>query len=260
MITIADALASANGREWVSFHCPVHDDTNPSARLNVTSGKYVCMSCGAKGHEENYDPPERMVFEQVYRLGEQNRDIPESYLDLFDIDGPGVYWSDRFTQKACKAFRLGYDSETKQPVYPLRDPQGRVLGVVRRGDGKPKYKYPKGVSTSKLLFNIHVSDPCSTVVLVEGAPDVIALYEAGVMAVGAYGARLYPKQVELLAGLEPSKVLVAFDMDPAGIKGARNAVNDLMMAGVYAKRVTWRGYNDPGEMPIPARRSVFAAA
>lgn len=258
MITMTDALATGGG-QWRTFNCPEHDDHSPSARVNVNSGKWVCMVCHAKGIKENYEPPEKLLLEEIMRVGQETRSIPESYLDMFDIDGPGLYWSDRFSQKACRAFRLGYDSKEKQSVYPIRDHKGRVLGLVYRGES-PKYKYPKGVATSKLLFNSHRIEPKKPVVLVEGAPDVIALYEAGVQAVGAYGARLYPDQVDLLASCEPSVVLVAFDMDPAGIRGAHAAVDALMASGVLARRVTWRGYKDPGEMPISARRSTFLIA
>ncbi len=34
---------------WRSALCPFHDDTRPSLRVNVESGAYRCMACGAKG-------------------------------------------------------------------------------------------------------------------------------------------------------------------------------------------------------------------
>lgn len=34
---------------WRSALCPFHDDKRPSLRVNVDSGGYRCMSCGAKG-------------------------------------------------------------------------------------------------------------------------------------------------------------------------------------------------------------------
>jgi DNA primase len=218
------------------------------------------MVCGSSGSKENYRPPERLVLRKVMALSNEVRPLSESYLDLFDAKGAGSYWSERFTEDACRAFRLGYDSDKGKSVYPLRDPQGALIGVVTRNHAgiKPKYRYPYGVKTSELLFNIHaVGD---TVVMVEGAPDVIALQEAGVPAVGAFGARLYEAQAKLLLRQGVNKVLVAFDMDFAGIKGSREAVNTLMKHGVFAKRVRWDDkYNDPGEMPVDVRKSVFGS-
>jgi DNA primase len=34
---------------WRSALCPFHDDHRPSLRVNVTSGAFRCMVCGAKG-------------------------------------------------------------------------------------------------------------------------------------------------------------------------------------------------------------------
>lgn len=34
---------------WRSARCPFHDDRHPSLRVNVDSGGYRCMGCGAKG-------------------------------------------------------------------------------------------------------------------------------------------------------------------------------------------------------------------
>lgn len=34
---------------WRSAICPFHDDTRPSLRVNVETGGYRCMACGAKG-------------------------------------------------------------------------------------------------------------------------------------------------------------------------------------------------------------------
>ena len=34
---------------WRSTLCPFHDDHHPSLRVNVDSGAFRCMACGAKG-------------------------------------------------------------------------------------------------------------------------------------------------------------------------------------------------------------------
>ena len=35
--------------KWRNLLCDFHDDTEPSMRVNVESGGWICMSCGAKG-------------------------------------------------------------------------------------------------------------------------------------------------------------------------------------------------------------------
>ncbi|MBM3358465.1 MAG: hypothetical protein FJY54_12150, partial [Betaproteobacteria bacterium] len=34
---------------WRSALCPFHDDHNPSLRVNVETGAFRCMACGARG-------------------------------------------------------------------------------------------------------------------------------------------------------------------------------------------------------------------
>ncbi len=258
-ISLEYALAHANGATWVSFTCPHHDDAKPSARVNTISGKYVCMVCSKKGKTDTYDPPERMVIDKVRQLDKEKKVLSESYLDMFDTGGPGEYWSQRFSPEACQQFRLGYDESKEKSVYPIRDSQGGLLGLVYRNfpGEKPKYRYPRGVSTSELLFNWENMPAQTPIVLVEGAPDVIALWEARVPAVGSYGARLLPAQQRLLSRLSPSVVLVAYDMDPAGHTGSREAVEALLRLGIPAVRVWWSGYNDLGEMPTDIARDTI---
>ncbi|MCP4545121.1 MAG: hypothetical protein GY835_01490 [bacterium] len=39
---------------WRSILCPFHDDTRPSLRVNMETGRYRCMVCGAKGDLIDY--------------------------------------------------------------------------------------------------------------------------------------------------------------------------------------------------------------
>lgn len=185
--------------------------------------------------------------------------LAESNLNLYDIDGPGQYWLSRFSENACKRFRLGYDQVREKSIYPIRDLKGGLLGIVYRNfpGEKPKYRYPRGVSTSQLLFNYENIEPKSPVVLVEGAPDVIALWEAGIPAVGTYGARLLPSQAAALSRLEPSVVVLAYDQDQAGNIGSGKAGKALGGMGIPNHRLWWVDYNDVGEMPLEIREEIF---
>lgn len=256
-VTLSEALTKGGGI-WRSFTCPNHDDRSPSARVNSVTGKWVCMVCGSKGKSDAYEVPEHLVIKRVRMLDASPTELSESYLDLYDSSGPGEYWSQRFTPEACKHFRLGYDSTKDKSLYPLRDTTGQLLGLVYRSyTGDPKYKYPRGVPTSQLLFNYHEIECRTPVVVVEGAPDVIALWEVGVPAVGTFGARLLPGQQRLLSALQPTKVVMAYDQDRAGRTGAREAVTALSASGLVAQRAYWSGAKDPGELEPTQRRKIF---
>lgn len=55
--------------KWKSALCPFHEDTNPSLRINIDSGGFRCMACGAHGgdilafHMQRYD----LSFKDVAR-------------------------------------------------------------------------------------------------------------------------------------------------------------------------------------------------
>jgi CHC2 zinc finger len=88
-ITLEQALSNGHG-QWRSFTCPKHDDTNPSARVNVSTGRWVCMSCHAKGDVKGYVADPIMELDYAMSLLEELDLVkPESWLDQFD-SGPAV--------------------------------------------------------------------------------------------------------------------------------------------------------------------------
>lgn len=261
-VSLEQAVARGHGT-WRSFTCPVHADTNPSARVNIQSGKWVCMVCGAKGTVEGHVPdPDWMLDEALDGLDDEIQTKPESWLDQFDSGPVPHYWLSRFSEPICRTFRLGWDPVRQQPCYPLRAANGLPLGVVRRNIDDPmgpKYKYPYGVNTSALLSGMSEAQQTDVLFLVEGYMDVCAVREAGHDAVGSYGARLYSKQVEQIVALEPRVVYIAYDMDRAGAEGSFHAERDLSRAGVLAGRVTWDArWKDLGEMDLEARCNTLA--
>ena len=222
--TLIQALTRGRGRER-PFRCPVHDDRHASASVNVIKGLWVCYSCGAKGTIDSVTADADVSFgadiEEL--LGYEQRVYTESWLDQYENRHRPVhpYWLSRFTEAAARRFRLGYDHDRASPCYPIRSPGGDVLGVVRRQlDQMPKYLYPRGVTKSELLFNYN-PERLNYVVLVEGAMDVVACWEAGHVAFGMYGSMLHANQLALLQRTGVSRVVDALDNDSAG----RNAVN-----------------------------------
>lgn len=263
MITLADALAKGHGT-WRSFTCTVHDDSSPSARVNVRTGYWVCMSCGAKGRVDGLVIEPDKEMQSVLELLDRPalRHYPESWLAMYKAT-VADYWLTRFSREACEACEFGWDPIKEKPCYPVRDTTGGVLGVVRRSmDGGPKYRYPVGVETSRLLFGLHRAEPRDLLVIVEGAPNVAAAYDAGYTAVGSYGSRLYPAQAELIAGLSPSRVVIAYDEDRAGRDGGAAAQDLLCSYGVWTVRARWDGedYNDLADMPPVKRERILKKA
>jgi DNA primase len=262
-VTLEQALAKGHG-QWRSFTCPKHEDANPSARVNTTTGKWVCMVCHAKGTTQGYVPDyDRIVEEALEALDAESLEKPESWLDQYDSGPVHEYWLSRFPEEVCRTYRLGWDGVKEKPCYPVRATSGRPLGVTHRNldhDG-PKYKYPKGVLTSELLFGVEELQQTHQILIVEGAMDVVAVREAGHDAVGTYGSALYPQQVKQIVALEPRMVWIAYDMDRAGHIGASDAEWSLSLAGVLCRRLFWDDrYSDLGEMDIKTRTRTLSNA
>lgn len=261
MISIQDALSNGRGT-WRSFTCPVHDDRSPSARLNFKTGKWVCMVCHAKGSVDSFviDVDQQLLSIKENLEIVESRTYSDTWWDRFD-SWILPYWEERFSAEVIRLYRLGYDPDRDRPCYPLWDSNGSIIGPVYRSiDGLgPKYRYPTGANTSELIFGVRELEQTKTLILVEGAMDVVAVREAGYDAVGSYGSRLYPKQIAALRRLGTSRVLVAYDDDLAGREGGRAAIRDLSAAGILSSLVTWdSGEKDLGEMTVRERKIVLA--
>lgn len=258
-LTLAEAIRVGRGVER-SFLCPEHGDSRPSASVNIIKKKWFCYTCHARGGLTG----EALLAEPDYYAMklwldaklEGERVYPESWLSRWDAGPVHSYWLGRVGERAARGFRLGFDAEQLGVTYPLRDPHGGVLGVVRRslqGDG-PKYKYPTGVDVGRLLFNYSPRQR-EAVVLTEGALDAIALWNVGIDAFAIYGSRLSVHQVRLLDRIDPEFVYTAYDQDKAGWQAHQETRELLRHRRV--ERLTWpRAWGKDVDEMGPTRRRI----
>lgn len=265
--TLQDALTLGTGTER-SFCCHVHHENNASASVNAMNGLWICYACGARGKVDldDIDVPIPALVKQIESVvaaveAPPRRVYSESWLSLYDADGPGEYWLGRFTPEACAHFRLGMTPDGSWATYPMRDNAGRVLGVVRRNlhQTGEKYKYPPGISMSQTLFNL-AGASSDTLVIVEGATDAIAAWEVGADAVATYSANLSLRQESLLRKYNPKKIIMASDQDEAGERLAKRVADALPFVDVV--RATWNPLThtkDLAGMTIEQRTAVLAS-
>lgn len=247
--SLHEALTYGSGDER-PFLCPVHGDSRPSASVNIIKKKWFCYTCGARGgltgEDALLEPDYDVMREWFAKKTEEKRVYPESWLARYTAGSVHSYWANRVGEAAARHFQLGWDVESDRLTYPLRDPGGGVLGVVRRrgpdvdpgrgGRGAPKYLYPAGVDVGSLLFN-YDQQQHDVLVLVEGALDAIALWRVGVHAVAIYGARLSDEQVRLIARCDPHTVVTAYDNDDAGWQA--HSETRRALRGVRVQRLSW---------------------
>lgn len=259
MVYVSLEDAALNGYEVErKYLCQVHGDRSASASLNM-NGKYICYSCGDRGQLDmsKIEITPKAVKKFIERVEDKlfptHKVFSESYLDVFDSDGPGDYWLNRYNAETCRHYRLG--TTIDRPTYPMRGLNGEVLGIVYRSDGPQKYKYPFGVKVSRLLFDIHRLES-TDLVLTEGSTDAMACWEVGVPAgTSSYRNGLTVEQADLIRKYNPRTLWVAYDRDRAGDDGYRKIRG--MLDGVNVKRLEWRFCKDLSEMSLEYRKEVL---
>jgi hypothetical protein len=258
--SVEDALTLGYELER-QFVCHVHDDHNASASVNSVTGLWVCYACGSAGRVDldTMQISATGVVKLTERLFESltttNR-FTESWLNVFDSQGPGDYWLSRFSPEVCRYYRLG--TAPHVATYPMRDNEGQVLGVISRSlDGiGPKYRYPPRVSVSEYLIDFHRVTG-DDLILVEGMSDVAACRDAGFTAVGSYHAGISSAQAKLLRRYQPRTLWVAYDQDRAGEEGFSKVLAKLDWS-FHVKRLWWDSYKDLADIPVDLRREMLS--
>lgn len=240
----------ANLRDgWADFICPLHNDTKPSASINLESGWWLCRAGCGKGWIESLtgELPEESpdaTDELLLRLLEEPRPEIQKELNLQDYQH-GItprYMLDRgFTVETLKRWDIGWRAETEAIVIPVLQ-GGKILGHIDRpiytGNG-PKYDNQDGLKKSKVLFGLDMAVRYGNdeVVVVEGPLDTIWVDQCGFPAVGLLGADLSQEQEQLLTKNFLSPIL-AFDADPAGQHATRDVSKRLNRRGIRVRCVT----------------------
>ena len=130
-----------------------------------------------------------------------------------------------------------FDTFRDRLMFPIRDPQGDVLGFGGRYIGPPRDDAPKYLNSpeslvyekDKILYNLDLARKSirgmETVVLVEGYMDCLALYQSGFTNVVANcGTALTRTQAGMLRKLA-SRVICLYDSDSAGQAAMEKAMN-----------------------------------
>lgn len=126
-----------------------------------------------------------------------------------------------------------YDRYRHRLIFPIWDPQGRVIAFGGRAleggnTGTPDAKYinsPEGplFNKSRTLYAWHLArsevGKRESVIITEGYMDAIALHEAGFSnTIATLGTSLTTQHVAGLARLAPKTVYLCYDGDSAGMR------------------------------------------
>lgn len=214
---LAEALGGAEqrGDEWYG-RCPVHDDSSPSVGIMESNGKLVwtCRAgCDQKALTAAILPILRSLNGTSHGSHENGSRRPQivaeyDYRDLKD-------------QLVFQVVRMepGYDGKSK--TFFQRAPDGEG-GWKKTEKGKHTMK-----GVSKILFHLPQWALGSSVIIVEGEKDVLALEALGLPATtNAGGAgKWLPGYNEALRG---KRIAIIHDNDGPGIKHGELLVRELL--------------------------------
>ena len=238
-----------NGPHELRGPCPIHGGDNDTAfMVNLETQSYYCFTgCKKGGDVFNFvSEMEKVPLGKAARILEENHALsvvrpptpssrpekkPRPFHAQFPLD-PNHPSLDRLgiDSKAREVFGIGHcrhDVLKDRVAFPIHDEHGVIVSYCGRriGEDGAKYKHLPGFPKSAVLYNLHrVKSP--RIVLVEGFKGVWALHLHRIPAVAAMGSDLSPLQARLLERFQ--LVVILYDGDDAGRKGARGAIDLLV--------------------------------
>jgi DNA primase len=199
----------------------------------------------------------------LVRKGWTAQELMDAGLIIRRNDGSGYY--DRFRDRI---------------IFPIRDPQGQVVGFGARvlpesqegkQDNQPKYlNSPETALYSKgrILYGLDRARAAAAragyLVVVEGYFDAIAPHQAGyTQVVATLGTALTASHLTMLRRLVP-RVVLLFDPDPAGVNATLRTIELFIEHDMDASVATLPAGDDPDSFlhrfGLPAFEERIAAA
>lgn len=164
--------------------------------------------------------------------------VSEEELQRYRYTVPYMY-ERKLTDKSIEEYDIGFDAEfvpygRKKPVpcitFPVRDPQGRTLYIVRRSIEGKFYFIPDNVP--KVVFGMDlIPKDCNEVMICESFINAITAHQYGFNAVALMGTGSH-EQYKILRTLGVRRFVIALDPDQPGVNGTKKlkkALSDIAL-------------------------------
>ena len=174
------------------------------------------------------------------RVTVKPKSVNERSLSLYRTLRSDFFLNEGFDGKTLDHFEIGGGWKDKQglirDIIPIRDARGELVAYSLR-DIRPnvseddKYIHTPGFDKQHCLYNLNRASKYADrlpLILVDGFKSVWRLHDYGINnVVASMGAKLTPGQQVLLCMYALNGVVVFYDNDLAGVKGANSAYEDL---------------------------------
>lgn len=244
------------------MHCPKpeHVDSRPSCSINLKTGLWKCLSCGAAGdlvrlgvlvQGEEYErilkmlKPDsidalrntlarRIIRHRTPKMPVRRMTLPGPY-----EEGPlHELWERGFTPAHCERWGIRYvplqELQGKERNFnitnsigiPIRDANRRLLAWCYRrtahsASWQPRYLYTPDVALSELWFGLQHHADHEDIVIVEGALDAVWLDQHQIPALALLGSEMGKSKLLYLTRYRTVTLFGDFDM------GGINAVQRI---------------------------------
>ncbi len=224
--------------------CPMHNDTNASFTVNMSTDEWYCHGCGKGGRYvefiENYYDVGRDVAVVAVKQWEQRKTLPfptEDYVEacirklqekpaeIKALHDFGI------SDEIIKKYKLGYDdTRITIPIYSRTNKLINVrkyLPPHRRIDGSTNAKVIgiRGCNESRFFPYDSFAPENDVIYVVEGEKDCLVALSQGLNCVTGTGGSNMPVHEESL--FTGKKVYLMIDNDPAGARLTAHYVNAL---------------------------------
>ena len=171
--------------------------------------------------------------------------MPANYLDQFQDWHP--YLAERkLSREVCELFKVKYDPQTSQIVFPCFDTAGRIIMAPRRSIYNKTFYITKDQDKPVYCLDYIINNKITTAMICEGPFDVLTCYTYGYPAIGTWG-NPSPEQIEAINRSSIRVLYLAMDNDSAGRRMA-NTIRAGLDPRIIIKEVHWLpGKKDPNE-------------
>lgn len=293
----------------VKISCPFHKEKTPSFIFNQERGSFRCFGCHESGDVFDYirhklglrSFKEALDFALSYTgiskdsLAVEKVVVPEYKKQLrainsttqtstnsFEVfnegdiaamkDNRGSFFTERgFTKETLDYFGVGFDSNDKRVVIPIRDQDGKLVGATGRTIAKnfkeleiPKWRHYKGSNISQNFFNINNAIPESrnkngAVIICEGPSDVMWLHQNGYKNTIACLNNKITRFQKLILLKNFMSVYLMLDADAGGETG-KSAILDEIRGYFNIYNVRIEDGKDPDQLSIEELEKAFKDA
>ena len=252
-----------SGKDYVTkcFN-PDHADSNPSFRIDRTTGICHCFSCGFKTNIfKYYGLLTNNVSIRIVKLKEKLKAIQESTEGLAPLEGTKPFTRvfrgiSVATLKYFGAFETDKIEKLEDRIiFPIKDVRDKTVSYVGRhllSNGNPRYQnHPSGATIP--MFPSRFQEVPRNIVLVEGIFDMLNCYDKGLRnVVCTFGTSKLLNEVPMkllsykVMGIE--KIFILYDGDTAGREAAKKIKPLIEEAGFLCEIIDLPEGTDPGEI------------